>query len=56
MADNKLTIRLTSEQQKQIKDASGKDVTTLILDRGELSQADLDQVASGKLQKQAEIA
>jgi hypothetical protein len=50
MAGNKLTIKLTADQQKQIKDATGKSITELNVDlasTGGLSQKDLDQVAGG---------
>ncbi len=34
MAENKLTIALTDEQQKQIKDATGEGITELNIDLG----------------------
>jgi hypothetical protein len=48
----KMTIQLTSEQQKQIKDATGKTVTELKIDlaaAGGLSEEELKQVAGGKV-------
>ena len=48
----KLTIKLTEEQQKQIKDATGKSLTELSIDvtaAGNLGEKDLDQVAGGGL-------
>ena len=48
----KLTIKLTEEQQKQIKDATGKSLTELSIDLaapGHLSEKELDQVAGGGL-------
>lgn len=50
MAGTKLTIALTADQQKQIKDATGKSVTELSLElasTGNLSEKDLDHVAGG---------
>ena len=50
MAGNKLTIKLTDEQQKQIRDATGKSITELSIDLaavGHLSEKDLDRVAGG---------
>ena len=47
---SKLTIHLTEEQQKQIKDVFGKDVTELNLSavaQGELSESQLGQVTGG---------
>jgi hypothetical protein len=46
----KITIQLTSEQQKQIKDATGRDMTEVNLGfarQGELGESDLDQVQGG---------
>ena len=45
MAANKLTIKLTEDQQKQIRDATGKSITELTLDADELAEKELDQVA-----------
>jgi hypothetical protein len=50
MAGNKLTIKLTVEQQKQIMDATGVSITKLNIDvtsTGDLSERDLDKVAGG---------
>jgi hypothetical protein len=50
MAGSKLTIKLTSDQQKQIKDATGKSITELninLASTGGLSSEDLDKVAGG---------
>jgi len=52
MAGNKLTLKLTGDQQKQIKDATGKSITELNIDlasAGGLSEKDLDQVAGGSI-------
>jgi len=46
----KLTIKLTDEQQKQIKDATGKAITELHIDVAAMSMLtdkDLEQVAGG---------
>ncbi len=54
MAGNILTITLTEDQQKQIRQATGKTVTELNIDlaaTGHLSQKDLDQVAGGSYNK-----
>jgi hypothetical protein len=50
MAGKKLTISLTPEQQKQIKDATGKSIKELNIDvstTGELSQNDLEGLSGG---------
>ncbi len=50
MADNKLTIALTDDQQKQIKDATGESITELNIDldsTGHLTEVELEQVAGG---------
>ena len=50
MAGSKLTIRLTDDQQKQIREATGKSLTELNIDlasTGQLTETDLDQVAGG---------
>jgi hypothetical protein len=52
MAGNVLTIKLTDDQQKQIRDATGKSITELNIDlasTGHLSEKDLEQVAGGAL-------
>jgi hypothetical protein len=50
MAGNKLTIRLTDEQQNQIRNATGKNITELNIDlaaTGHLSEKDLSEVSGG---------
>ena len=50
MAANILTITLTPDQQKQIKDATGRSVSELRFDlttKGSLSETELDKVAGG---------
>ena len=50
MAGKKLTITLTAEQQKQIKDATGKSIKELNIDlasTGNLSDKDLEAVSGG---------
>ena len=53
MAKN-FTLKLTADQQKQIKAATGKSVPELTVDlssSGRLSDVDLDQVVGGKGKK-----
>ncbi len=53
MAGNKLTITLTDEQQKQIRDATGKTIKELNIDPGstsQLTQKDLEQLDGGGAQ------
>ena len=55
MAGNKLTIKLTDDQQKQIKDATGKSIKELNIDLGSsgaLSEKELANVAGGYLKFQ----
>ena len=50
MAGNRLTIKLTDDQQAQIMAATGTSITELKVDiarSGQLSEKDLDQVAGG---------
>jgi hypothetical protein len=50
MSGDRLTIKLTHEQQKQIKDATGKNITELninLASSGGLSEKELDKVAGG---------
>jgi len=52
MAGNKLTIKLTDDQQNQIKNATGKSITEMNIDleaMGNLAEEDLDQVSGGIL-------
>ena len=51
MAGKNLTIKLTDDQQKQIRDATGKSVTELSIElasKGHLTKKDLEQVAGGR--------
>jgi hypothetical protein len=51
MAGSKLTIKLTDDQQNQIKKATGKSITELNIDVagiGPLSESDLDPVSGGQ--------
>ena len=51
-----LNLKLTADQQKQIKEATGKTVAELSIDiasAGQLSEADLDRVAGGKAKKKS---
>jgi hypothetical protein len=50
MAGNKLTIKLTDDQQKQIKESTGRSISELNIDlnsTGQLTSKDLDDVAGG---------
>ncbi len=50
MAGNKLTIKLTGEQQSQIKKATGKNIRELNIDleaTGLLSEKDLGKASGG---------
>lgn len=50
MAGQKLTIKLTDDQQKQIRDATGKSIKELNIDlssAGSISEKDLSNVAGG---------
>ena len=50
MAGNKLTIKLTDDQQSQIRKATGRSITELNIDvaaTGQLSEADLQRMAGG---------
>ena len=52
MADNKLTLKLTQDQQNQIKQATGKNIAELSIDlasKGHLTEKDLEQVAGGPI-------
>jgi hypothetical protein len=50
MAGQKLTIKLTDDQQKQIKSATGRTITELNIDLGatsQLSDQDLEKSSGG---------
>jgi hypothetical protein len=50
MAGSKLTIKLTDEQQNQIRTATGKSITELNIDvaaSGPLTEKDLDSLSGG---------
>jgi len=50
MAGKKLTITLTEDQQKQIKDATARSIKELNIDvaaAGELNEKDLDDLSGG---------
>ena len=54
MAGSKLTIKLTEEQQAQIKNATGRTVTELNIDvaaMGNLTDEDLDQLSGGRVRR-----
>jgi uncharacterized protein (DUF1778 family) len=47
MSGNNVTIKFTDEQQKLIKERTGKSITEFDLDTAAMSEADLDRVAGG---------
>jgi hypothetical protein len=50
MSDTKLTIRLTTEQQKQVFEATGKSCTEVTFDHiqsGQLNEEDMSKVVAG---------
>jgi len=50
MAGNKLTIKLTDDQQNQIKNATGRSITELNIDLAavdQLTDQNLDQASGG---------
>jgi len=52
MAGSRLTIKLTDDQQKQIRDATGKSLAELNIDlasSGHLTDQDLERVAGGRM-------
>jgi len=54
MANKNLKLKLTNDQQRQIGDATGKNISELNLDlaaSGHLSEKELDQVVGGKSKK-----
>jgi hypothetical protein len=54
MAGDKLTIKLTEEQQNQIKAATGKSITELNINvaaTGTLTDQDLDQLSGGRVRR-----
>ena len=56
MANKNLTLKLTSDQQRQIKEATGKNIAELnidLLSSGHLSEKELDQVVGGKSGKKS---
>jgi len=58
MAGNKLTIKLTDDQQNQIKSATGRSITELNIDlasTGQLTEKDLENVAGGETFKSEKL-
>jgi hypothetical protein len=54
MAGTKLTIKLTEEQQTQMKKATGKTITEIKIDAaatGSLSDQDLDRLSGGRIRR-----
>ena len=50
MKDNILTVKLNDEQQKQIRDTTGRNITELHIDFGtaHLTEKELEQVVGGR--------
>jgi bacteriocin-like protein len=50
MKDNKMTVKLNDEQQKQIRDTTGRNITELHIDFGtaHLTEKELEQVVGGR--------
>ena len=51
MANQNLKLKLTSDQTKQIREATGKDISELNIDLasgGEITEDDLENVAGGQ--------
>jgi hypothetical protein len=56
MANKSLTLKLTSDQRRQIKEATGKDVSEVNIEVGstdQLTEKDLDRVAAGATKKKS---
>jgi len=56
MSGSKLTIKLTEDQQTQIKNATGKIITELNIDvaaTGNLTDEDLDKLSGGRVRRGA---
>ena len=54
MANKNLILKLTPDQKRQIKEATGKQISELKIDlgsTGQLSEKDLEQVAGGATKK-----
>jgi hypothetical protein len=55
---SKLTIHLTADQQKQIKEKTGKNISQLNIDlagTGNLSAEDLEKVAGGHIAQNVKV-
>lgn len=58
MAGNKLTMKLTDDQQKQIREATGKSIIELTIDlasTGQLNESELERVAGAGWDVKANI-
>ncbi|MFZ0961653.1 MAG: hypothetical protein WAO35_12170 [Terriglobia bacterium] len=56
MANKTLKLMLTNEQKRQMREATGKDVSEVNVDlasSGQLSEKDLEQVAAGATKKKS---
>jgi len=56
MANKNLKLKLTNDQQRQIREATGKDISELnieVASTGQLTEKDLDRVAAGATKKKS---
>jgi len=56
MANKSLKLKLTNDQRRQIKEATGKDISEVnieVASTGQLSEKDLDRVAAGATKKKS---
>ncbi|HXR17938.1 MAG TPA: hypothetical protein VN777_17220 [Terriglobales bacterium] len=54
MANKNLTLKLTNDQKRQIRETTGKDVSELnieIASTGQITQEDLEKIAGGASKK-----
>jgi uncharacterized protein (DUF1778 family) len=54
MAKENLTLKLTNDQQKQIREATGKNISELTIEiasKGQLTEEDLKHIAGGATKK-----
>ena len=56
MANKNLKLKLTNDQQRQIREATGKDISELnieVASTGQLTEKDLERVAAGATKKKS---
>jgi hypothetical protein len=56
MAIKNLKLKLTNDQQRQIREATGKDISELnieVASTGQLTEKDLERVAAGATKKKS---